>query len=193
MQVKVCISGFWFRFLSCKGEEMNHLVLEHSVKCLDNPRRVPPFGRFDCIGNGCHLTTSLCLDLAHGPESACRESFLQLTIMEIRKSSISRAEKSNVRWHTVIWVVVRLESSKQPLPILLSLLLGRDDARRRGRAAQIVDIPISRNTPNPQHERIEERIRLTSQSHKLPVEIARCTWPQSLDPISMDRDRRCRS
>lgn len=42
----------------------------------------------------------------------------------------------------MVWMIMRLKSSKQPLSILVSLLLDRDNAGRRRGAAQVVDVPM---------------------------------------------------
>lgn len=42
-------------------------------------------------------------------------------------------------------MIMRLKSGKESLPILFSLLLGGDNARRWRGAAQVIDVPMQGN------------------------------------------------
>jgi hypothetical protein len=45
------------------GNQM-YLLLQHTVECLNDPRRMPPFRRLDTIRNGGVRRTALRLDFA---------------------------------------------------------------------------------------------------------------------------------
>jgi hypothetical protein len=54
-------------------------VCKNSIKCLDNTGRMPPFRRFNLVGDGCGRGSALRLNLANGSESASWKSLLEFT------------------------------------------------------------------------------------------------------------------
>lgn len=121
--------------------ELVYLVLEHGIKRLNDARGMPPFGWLDSIGDSSHLPASLSLHFAYRAEATCREGFFELAIIAALDTG-EKIPKEDIRGNAVVWVIVRLESGKQPQPILVSLLLDGDNARRWRGAAQVIDVPV---------------------------------------------------
>ena len=113
------------------GCELLYLVFQHGIERLDDTCRVPPFRRLDGISDSGHLSASFCLYFAYRAEPTCGESFFELAVIEVTTLDTGREiTTEDIRGDAVVWVIVRLKSGEQAQPILLSQLLGGDNAGR---------------------------------------------------------------
>ena len=89
-----------FRYDSC---ELVHLVLEHSIKRLNDACRMPPFRWFDSISDSSHVPASLCLFFAYWAEPTRRESFFELANIEATTSDAGRERLPEKTYEGILW------------------------------------------------------------------------------------------
>lgn len=112
------------------------LVLQNGIECLNDTRRVPPLWGLDLIGNGSRRRAALGLYLANRSKTSSREGLFEFTRGSC-EGVFQKMRVPNKPRNAMIRMIVALESSQEPLSVLVTLLLLRHETYWRRRATPI--------------------------------------------------------